>query len=219
MADHRGENIQTLLGDALRDTTDLARKELALFKAEMAQNVRNLAMGLAMFVAAAVFAIICISLLTQSLVEWLATKVNSDALASLIVAVIMGAIAGGLILYGRSKMSASTLTPDRTIRNVQRDTAVLSERVSQFGAVLERAVGAVRRNPVPAMLAAAGLGWLFYRVAQDSRRPDLSWAGKMEEESVPVLVTGQDRVYDPDSSPRHPTQDLVETRRDMSARA
>jgi glycerol uptake facilitator-like aquaporin len=130
MADHRGENIQTLLGDALRDTTDLARKELALFKAEMAQNVRNLAMGLAMFVAAAVFAIICISLLTQSLVEWLATKVNSDALASLIVAVIMGAIAGGLILYGRSKMSASTLTPDRTIRNVQRDTAVLSERVS-----------------------------------------------------------------------------------------
>jgi glycerol uptake facilitator-like aquaporin len=130
MADHRGENIQTLLGDALRDTTDLARKELALFKAEMAQNVRNLAMGLAMFVAAAVFAIICISLLTQSLVEWLATKVNSDALASLIVAVIMGAIAGGLILYGRSKMSASTLTPDRTIRNDQRDTAVLSERVS-----------------------------------------------------------------------------------------
>jgi glycerol uptake facilitator-like aquaporin len=130
MADHRGENIQTLLGDALRDTADLARKELALFKAEMAQNVRNLAMGLAMFVAAAVFAIICISLLTQSLVEWLATKVNSDALATLIVAVIMGAIAGGLILYGRSKMSASTLTPDRTIRNVQRDTAVLSERVS-----------------------------------------------------------------------------------------
>jgi hypothetical protein len=99
------------------------------------------------------------------------------------------------------------------------DDAMGSLRKSQFGAVLERAVGAVRRNPVPAMLAAAGLGWLFYRVALDSRRPDLSWAGKMEEESVPVLVTGQDRVYDPDSSPRHPTQDLVETRRDMSARA
>jgi hypothetical protein len=99
------------------------------------------------------------------------------------------------------------------------DDAMGSLRKSQFGAVLERAVGAVRRNPVPAMVAAAGLGWLFYRVAQDSRRPDLSWAGKMEEESVPVLVTGQDRVYDPDSSPRHPTQDLVETRRDMSARA
>jgi len=99
------------------------------------------------------------------------------------------------------------------------DDAMGSLRKSQFGAVLERAVGAVRRNPVPAMLAAAGLGWLFYRVARDSRRPDLSWAGKMEEESVPVLVTGQDRVYDPDSSGGHPTQDLVEKRGDMSARA
>ena len=116
---------------------------------------------------------------------------------------------------------------DQTIEEIQDrlsvsgmiDNAVGSLRKCHFGAVLERAVETVRRNPVPAMVTAAGLGWLFYRVAQDSRRPDLSWAGKMEEESVPVLVTGQDRVYDPDSSPRHPTQDLVETRRDMSARA
>jgi glycerol uptake facilitator-like aquaporin len=130
MADHQGQTIHTLLGDALRDSTDLARKEFALFKTEMSQNVRNLAMGLGMFVGAAVFAIISISLLTQSLVEWLATKLNSEALASLIVAVAMGAIAGGFVLYGRSKMSASSLTPDRTIRNVQRDAAVLSERAS-----------------------------------------------------------------------------------------
>jgi glycerol uptake facilitator-like aquaporin len=130
MADHQGQTIHTLLGDALRDSTDLARKEFALFKTEMSQNVRNLAMGLGMFVGAAVFAIISISLLTQSLVEWLATKLNSEALASLIVAVAMGAIAGGFVLYGRSKMSAFSLTPDRTIRNVQRDAAVLSERAS-----------------------------------------------------------------------------------------
>jgi Putative Actinobacterial Holin-X, holin superfamily III len=130
MADHRPENIQTLLGDALRDSTDLARKELALFKAEMAQNVRNLAVGLGMFIGAAVFAIICLSLLVQSLVEWLATKVNSEALAALIVAVVMGAIAGGLVMYGRSKMSASSLTPDRTVRSLRRDTEVLTERVS-----------------------------------------------------------------------------------------
>jgi hypothetical protein len=130
MADHQGQSIHTLLGDALRDSTDLARKEFALFKTEMSQNVRNLAIGLGMFVGAAVFAIISISLLTQSLVEWLAVRLNSEALASLIVAVVMGAIAGGLVMYGRSKMSASTLTPDRTIRNVQRDATVLSERAS-----------------------------------------------------------------------------------------
>jgi uncharacterized membrane-anchored protein len=96
----------------------------------MAQNVRNLAVGLGMFIGAAVFAIICLSLLVQSLVEWLATKVNSEALAGLIVAVVMGAIAGGLVMYGRSKMSASSLTPDRTVRSLRRDTEVLTERVS-----------------------------------------------------------------------------------------
>jgi glycerol uptake facilitator-like aquaporin len=130
MADHQGQSIHALLCDALCDSTDLARKEFALFKTEMSQNVRNLAIGLGMFVGAAVFAIISISLLTQSLVEWLAVRLNSEALASLIVAVVMGAIAGGLVMYGRSKMSASTLAPDRTIRNVQRDATVLSERAS-----------------------------------------------------------------------------------------
>jgi uncharacterized membrane protein YqgA involved in biofilm formation len=127
VADHPTESIHTLLADALQDSTDLARKEFALFKAEMRQNMRNLAIGLGMFVGAAVFAIIAISLLVQSLVEWLATKLDSEALASLIVAVVMAAIAGGLVMYGRSKM---TLTPDRTIRNVQRDAKVLSESAS-----------------------------------------------------------------------------------------
>jgi hypothetical protein len=131
MADHQSHSsINTLLADALRDSTDLARKEFALFKTEMTQNIRGLAIGLGMFVGAAVFAIIAISLLTQSLVEWLAVKLNSEALAALIVAVVMGAISIGLVLYGKSKLAAFGLIPERTIRNVQRDTQVLTERVS-----------------------------------------------------------------------------------------
>jgi hypothetical protein len=94
-----------------------------------------------------------------------------------------------------------------------------SVRKTEFGPVFDRALEIVRQNPVPVMLAAAGLGWLFYRLAKDGRRPDLLQAELIEEESVPVLVTGQDRIYDPDASPRHPTQDLVETRRELSARA
>ncbi len=125
---YQGESIHSLLGDALRDSADLARKEMALFRTEMTENVRSLAMGLGMMVAAAVFAIVAISLLTEALVEWLATVVHSEALAAFIVAVVMAAIAIGLALYGRSKMTS--LTPDRTVRSVQRDAAVFSERVS-----------------------------------------------------------------------------------------
>ena len=127
MTEYRGESIQQLLADAFRDSTNLAQKEFALFKAEMGQNMRNLAIGIGMFVGAAVFAIISLSLLIQSLVEWLATELDSEALASLIVAVLMGAVAGGLIWYGRSKLSATTLTPDRTVRNVQRDARAVAD--------------------------------------------------------------------------------------------
>lgn len=123
-------SIQGLLGDALRETTELASKEMALFRTEMASNVRTLFVGLGMMVGAGVFAIAAILLLTQALVKWLATVVGSEALAALIVAVAMIAVAAGLALWGRSAMSGSSLAPTRTTRSVREDARVLSERVS-----------------------------------------------------------------------------------------
>jgi hypothetical protein len=122
--------MHTLLGEALRETTDLARKEIALFRTEMSENVRTLFVGLGMMVGAAAFGIAALILLTQALVKWLATVVNSEALAALIVGVAVALIAVGLALYGRHAMSASALAPTRTARSLKRDTEVLSERVS-----------------------------------------------------------------------------------------
>lgn len=122
------QSIQGLVGEALRESTDLAQKEFTLFRTEISQNIRTLFIGLAMVVVAAIFAIAAVMLLTESLVEWLATVVNSEALAALIVGGVMAAIAIGLGLYGRSAMSASTLTPQRTMRSLKRDAEVLSER-------------------------------------------------------------------------------------------
>lgn len=122
------QSIQGLVGEALRESTDLAQKEFALFRTEVSQNIRTLFIGLAMVVAAAIFAIAAVMLLTESLVEWLATVVESEALAALIVGGVMAAIAIGLGLYGRSAMSSSTLTPQRTMRSLKRDAEVLSER-------------------------------------------------------------------------------------------
>jgi Protein of unknown function (DUF3618) len=99
------------------------------------------------------------------------------------------------------------------------DDVMGSVRRTEFGQVFDQAVEVVRRNPVPVMMVAAGVGWLLYRLAEDRRSPGLVRAQMIEEESVPLIVTGQDRVYDPDASSRHPSQDLVETRREISARA
>lgn len=122
--------IQGLVGEALRESTDLAQKEFALFRTEMNQNVRTLFIGLALMVAAAIFAIAAIMLFTGALVSWLATIVHSEALAALIVGGAMAVIALGLGLYGRHAMSASSLAPQRTVRSLRRDAEVLSERVA-----------------------------------------------------------------------------------------
>lgn len=124
------QTIQGLVGEALRESTDLAQKEFTLFRTEMNQNVRTLFMGLALVVVAAIFAIAAIMLFTGALVSWLATIVDSEALAALIVGGTMAVIAIGLGLYGRHAMSVSSLAPQRTVRSIKRDAEVLSERVA-----------------------------------------------------------------------------------------
>ncbi len=128
MQGNNHQTIQGLVGEALRESTDLAQKEFTLFRTEISQNIRTLFIGLALVVVAAIFAIAAVMLLTESLVEWLATVVNSEALAALIVGGGLAIIAIGLGLYGRHAMSASTLTPQRTMRSLKRDAEVLSER-------------------------------------------------------------------------------------------
>jgi F0F1-type ATP synthase membrane subunit c/vacuolar-type H+-ATPase subunit K len=130
MTTGNNQTIQGLVAEALRESTDLAQKEFALFRTEVSQNVRTMFIGLAMIVGAAIFAIAAIMLFTEALVKWLATVVNSEALAALIVGGVMAAVAIGLGLYGRSAMSSSALTPQRTVRSIKRDAEVLSERVT-----------------------------------------------------------------------------------------
>lgn len=123
-------SIQGLIGDALRETNELARKEIALFRNEMTSNVRALFIGLALLVGAAVFGVVALFVLVDALVKWLATVVHSEALAALIVGGVLLVVAVALALIGRNAMSLSTLAPVRTSRQVREDARTLSERVS-----------------------------------------------------------------------------------------
>jgi hypothetical protein len=130
MSGNGNQTIQGLVGEALRESTDLAQKEFSLFRSEMTENIRTIVLGLVMFIIAAVFAIGAIILFTGALVDWLATIVDSRALAALIVGGALAIIAIGLGLYGRHAISASSLSPKRTVRSLKRDAEVLSERVT-----------------------------------------------------------------------------------------
>jgi hypothetical protein len=125
------ESIQDVFAEALRDSSDLARKEFALFRAELSEGIRQVFLGIAMMVGAAVFAVAALMLFIDALEEWLATVVNSEALAALIVGVAVALTAVGLALYGRKLFSSFRLVPAQTMRSIQSDTRVLSERVSK----------------------------------------------------------------------------------------
>ncbi|WP_026596798.1 phage holin family protein [Methylobacterium sp. 77] len=123
-------SIQSLIGDALRETSELARKEMALFRNEMTSNVRTLFIGLALMVGAGVFGVVALFVLVDALVKWLATVVHSEALSALIVGGVLLVVAIIFALIGRSTMSLSTLAPTRTTRQMRQDARALSERVS-----------------------------------------------------------------------------------------
>jgi Putative Actinobacterial Holin-X, holin superfamily III len=125
------KNIPTLVGEALHESADLAQEEFALFRTEMSDNVRTIAIGLITVIAAAVFAILSLIWLTQALVDWLATKVGSHVLAALIVGGGLAVIAIGLGLYGRSAMAKTSLAPKRTVESLERDAEVLTKGVSK----------------------------------------------------------------------------------------
>jgi hypothetical protein len=128
MAEPGTRSIPTLVGDAVRELRDLIADELALFRAEMAQGVHRISLGLALLIAAAVLAITGLFTLLLALVKGIAVLVQSDALAALIVGGSFLVLALGLGLYGRTKTSLSGLEPTRTGRQIKQDAQILTER-------------------------------------------------------------------------------------------
>ncbi len=77
----------------------------------------------------------------------------------------------------------------------------------------EFVLGLLRRHPLPVMLAAAGIGFLIYRMSKADEAFATKRLGRGEVVELPVLATGQGRVYDPDVPSRHLLSDAPEMRR------
>ncbi len=78
-------------------------------------------------------------------------------------------------------------------------------------------LGVLRRHPLPVMVAAAGLGYLFYRMNRQ-RAADTAIA---DAEYVELSALGdlQGRTYDPDLPPRYPTPDVIEGAKPVGAQS
>ncbi len=69
-------------------------------------------------------------LLLQSIVLGLITAGMSPVAATLLVSVATIAVGLGFVITGRKQLSAEALVPDRTVNDIQRDTALVKEKLT-----------------------------------------------------------------------------------------
>ncbi len=102
-------------------SSSLARKEVELAKAEVAQKGKQLGIGAGAFGAAGVIGLFAFGALTTALIVLLATAM-AGWVAALIVAAAYALIAGGLALVGKQKVDqGSPPIPERAIESTKLD--------------------------------------------------------------------------------------------------
>ena len=115
------ESIGELVRHLSEQTSDLARREVELAKAEMSVKVKRLGVGAGAFGGAGLLGLSAFAVLTAALVLLIATA-TEGWVAALIVAVAYAAVAGGLALAGkRSVDQATPPIPEQTIESTKAD--------------------------------------------------------------------------------------------------
>jgi MFS family permease len=114
-------SIAELVKQLSEQTSRLARQEVELAKAELAAKGKRAGIGASMFGGAGVFGFYCLGALTAAAILGLATAVTGW-LAALIIAAVLGALAGLLALQGRTKVQQATPpVPEQATESVKED--------------------------------------------------------------------------------------------------
>jgi MFS family permease len=115
------QSISDLVKELSEQTQTLARKEVELAKAEVAQKGKRLGIGAGAFGAAGGLAFFAFGALTATLILALATAMDGW-LAALIVAVVYATVAGVLAMTGKKQVEAgSPPVPERAIESTKQD--------------------------------------------------------------------------------------------------
>src|SRR5438067_1352313 len=114
-------SMAELVKQLSEQTSRLARQEVELAKAELTVKGKRAGIGAGMFGGAGIFGFYAVGALTATAILALATAVASW-LAALIVAVVLGAIAGVLALQGKTKVQQATPpVPEQATESVKED--------------------------------------------------------------------------------------------------
>lgn len=118
-----------LVGDLINQSSDIFRKEVQLFRAEISEKSTQAIAAVGMIAGGLILALTAINVLAAALVAALAELGIESGWAALIVGVAIAIIGYALVNSGVQSLKASSLTPDRTVSSVQKDINVAKESV------------------------------------------------------------------------------------------
>lgn len=125
------ESIADLLRQLSDQTQTLVRQELELARVELTAKGKQAGIGAGMFGAAGMLGLYALGALTAAIVLALSLAV-AGWLAALITAAGYGAVAGGLALSGKNRVSRGVPpVPDQTIATVREDVRVVEARAKE----------------------------------------------------------------------------------------
>lgn len=129
-AEHETRPVSSLLSDVAQHVTALVRGEVALAKAEVAENARRVISGALMIVGAAVLAMVGLGQIADAAVAGLVGMGLTAGWAAL-------AVGGGAVLFaallvheGLGAFEKTNLIPRRTVMNVRRDAEQIKETLN-----------------------------------------------------------------------------------------
>lgn len=138
MANGDTRPLGDLISGLVSDISGLFRKEIELAKTEASAKVSNAASGIGMLAVGLVLAVGAIGVLLAAIVNGLGavlvaqgfTEANADAIASIVVSVVVGIAAWIAISRGLAIVRNTNPTLPRTANSLRRDAEVVKERLS-----------------------------------------------------------------------------------------
>jgi Putative Actinobacterial Holin-X, holin superfamily III len=124
-----GRPIAALLSALANETGTLVSQEIALFKAELQQKLARMGAGGGALAAGGLIAFSgWLALLAAAILGL--SRVLPPWLSALIVGVVVVALGGGLLLFGKSRLKADALVPRHTLASLRADQAWIQDQVS-----------------------------------------------------------------------------------------
>jgi uncharacterized membrane protein YqjE len=137
----QGRSLAELARQLSQQTSELARHEVELAKAELRETGKRASIGAGMFGGAGALGLYALGALTAAMIAgiaealpvWAAALIVAALIvAALIVAALYGAVAGILALRGKSKVQQATPPmPEATVQSVKEDVRYTKQRAQE----------------------------------------------------------------------------------------